>query len=106
MDFDLLLITSKNEGLPLVMLEAAGSGRATMSRDVGGIGEFITDSKTGYLIQGEAKQMAGKLIEISTNKKDLEVSGIAANQLLKERFSVEKMAKSYLSLYSSLTVSK
>ncbi len=105
-DFDLLLITSKNEGLPLVMLEAAGSGRATMSRDVGGIDEFITNSKTGYLISGEAKQMADKLIEISTDKKSLEVSGVAANQLLKERFLVEKMARSYLSLYSSLTVSK
>ena len=88
------------------MLEAAGNGRATMSRDVGGIGELITDSKTGYLIKGEAKQMADKLIEISTDKKSLEVSGVAANQLLRERFSVKKMAKSYLSLYSSLTISK
>jgi glycosyltransferase involved in cell wall biosynthesis len=77
-----------------------------MSRDVGGIGEFITNSKTGYLIKGEAKQMADKLIEISTNKKSLEISGVAANQLLKERFSVEKMAKNYLSLYSNLTISK
>ena len=105
-DFDLLLITSKNEGLPLVMLEAAGSGRATMSRDVGGIGEFITDSKTGYLIKGEAKQMADRLTEISNDKKNLEVLGVAANKLLKEKFSVEEMAKSYLSLYSSLIISK
>ena len=88
------------------MLESASSWRATMSRNVGGIGEFITDSKTGYLIKGEAKQMAVKLIQIATDKKNLEVSGLAANQLLKERFSVEKMAKNYLSLYSSLTVSK
>ena len=43
------LITSKNEGLPLVMLEAAGSGRATMSRDVGGIGEFIA-KKDEFLV--------------------------------------------------------
>ena len=50
--------------------------------------------------------MADKLIEISTDKKSLEVSGVSANQLLKERFSVEKMAKSYLSLYSNLTISK
>ena len=105
-DFDLLLITSKNEGLPLVMLEAAGNGRATMSRDVGGIGEFITDSKTGYLIKGKAKQMADRLTEISNDKKNLEVLGVAANKLLKVKFSVEEMAKSYLSLYSSLTVSK
>ena len=105
-DFDLLLITSKNEGLPLVMLEAAGNGRATMSRDVGGIGEFITNSKTGYLIKGEAKQMAERLTEISNDKKNLEVLGVAANKLLKEKFSVEEMAKNYLSLYSSLTISK
>ena len=105
-DFDLLLITSKNEGLPLVMLEAAGNGRATMSRDVGGIGEFITNSKTGYLIKGEAKQMADRLTEISNDKKNLEVLGVAANKLLKEKFLVEEMAKSYLSLYSSLTISK
>ena len=50
--------------------------------------------------------MADELIEISTDKKNLEVSGVAANKLLKESFSVEKMAKSYLSLYSGLTVSK
>jgi hypothetical protein len=30
--------------------------------------------------------MADKLIEISTDKKSLEISGVAANQLLKERF--------------------
>lgn len=33
------------------MLEGAGSGRATMSRDVGGIGEFITDGKTATLLK-------------------------------------------------------
>jgi len=105
-DFDLLLITSKNEGLPLVMLEAASNHRVTMSRDVGGVGEFIKNNETGYLINGGAKKMADKLIQISENKKVLEELGTAANKLLKQRFSAENMAKSYLSLYSSLTISK
>ena len=105
-DFDLLLITSKNEGLPLVMLEAASNHRVTMSRDVGGVGEFIKNNETGYLIKSGAKDMADKLIQISENKKVLEELGMKANKLLKQRFSAENMAKSYLSLYSSLTISK
>jgi len=105
-DFDLLLITSKNEGLPLVMLEAASNHRVTMSRDVGGVGEFIKNNETGYLIKSGAKDMADKLTKISENKKVLEELGMKANKLLKQRFSAENMAKSYLSLYSSLTISK
>jgi len=31
---------------------------------------------------------------------------MTANKLLKQRFSADNMAKSYLSLYSSLTISK
>ena len=50
--------------------------------------------------------MADRLTEISNDKKNLEVLGVAANKLLKEKFSVEEMAKSYLFLYSSLTISK
>jgi len=105
-DFDLLLITSKNEGLPLVMLEAANNHRVTMSRNVGGVGEFIKNNETGYLIDSGTKEMADKLIQISENKKVLEELGITANKLLKQRFSADNMAKSYLSLYSSLTISK
>jgi hypothetical protein len=40
------------------------------------------------------------------NKKALEELGMKANELLKHRFSADNMAKSYLSLYSSLTISK
>lgn len=104
--FDLLLITSKNEGLPLVMLEAASNHRVTISRDVGGVGEFIKNNETGYLINGGAKEMADKLTQISENKKALEELGMKANELLRHRFSADNMAKSYLSLYSSLTISK
>jgi glycosyltransferase involved in cell wall biosynthesis len=77
-----------------------------MSRDVGGVGEFIKNNETGYLISGGAKEMADKLIQISEDKKTLEELGMTANKLLKQRFSAQNMAKSYLSLYSSLTIIK
>ena len=104
-EFDLLLLTSKNEGLPLVMLEAANYGRATLSRNVGGVGEFIKDGQSGYMVGGDSYKMAEKLKEITQNKNSLKDVGLAANKLLGAEFSVEIMADKYFSLYSELIVS-
>jgi len=104
-EFDLLMLSSKNEGLPLVMLEAANYGRATISRNVGGVGEFIRDGKSGYLINGDSSEMAEKLKQISNSKKSLTAVGLVANKLLINKFSVDKMASEYLSLYSKLIIS-
>jgi glycosyltransferase involved in cell wall biosynthesis len=105
-EFDLLLITSKNEGLPLVMLEAARYGRATISNDVGGVSEFITHNQTGYLSKGGPDQMSKLVLKIASNKNELSKIGINANNLLNEKFSVSHMAARYKNLYSNLTISK
>jgi len=104
--FDLLLITSKNEGLPLVMLEAANFAKPTLSKNVGGISEFITDNQTGYLVDGGADDIAQRIVELSNNKGSLLQTGINANKLLNEKFSVEIMAKNYQDLYLQLVISK
>jgi len=104
--FDLLLITSKNEGLPLVMLEAANFAKPTLSKNVGGISEFITDNQTGYLVDGGADDIAQRIVELSNNKGSLLQTGINANKLLNEKFSVEIMVKNYQDLYLQLVVGK
>jgi glycosyltransferase involved in cell wall biosynthesis len=103
--FDLLLITSKNEGLPLVMLEAANFGKPTLSKNVGGISEFVTDNQTGYLVHGGADEIAQKIIGLSNDKSSLIQTGINANKLLNDKFSAEIMAKNYQDLYSQLVIS-
>jgi len=105
-DFDLLLITSKNEGLPLVMLEAANYGKPTISNNVGGVSEFITDNKTGYLVQTNPVQMATRIMELSLNKKAIHQIGLNAGKLLKEKFSVTTMANNYKDLYLQLVIRK
>ena len=103
-EFDLLMLTSKNEGLPLVILEAANCSRATITRNVGGVGEFVKNNQSGYLIDSGPEKMAEKLISIAKNKSELITAGEFAYKLLTEEFSVEKMADKYLSLYSELIV--
>ena len=101
-DFDILMLTSKNEGLPLVILEAASFSRATISRDVGGVSEFIKDGKSGYLVSNDPKEMAKKIISISLAKSDLKKIGEAARELLEAEFSADKMANEYYALYLML----
>ena len=102
-DFDLLMMTSKNEGLPLVILEAARYSKATISTNVGGVSEFIEDNKTGYLVSRDPGLMATKILAIAENKTRLYEIGVNARRLLESDFSAQHMAKLHFDLYSKLT---
>ena len=103
-DFDLLLITSKNEGLPLVMLEAANYSRPTLARNVGGLSEFIENNKTGILVNGGPDEMAKVIEKLILDKSVLETLGSNANNLLHDEYSLKKMVGEYLDFYKSLAV--
>jgi glycosyltransferase involved in cell wall biosynthesis len=88
------------------MLEAANYAKPTLSKNVGGISEFIANNQTGYLIDGGADEIAQKIIELSKDKNSLIQTGINANKLVNEKFSVGIMAKNYEDLYSQLSIGK
>jgi len=100
-DFDLLLLTSRNEGLPLVILEAANLGRPTISKKVGGVTEFIKDGITGFLISGDYNDMAKKISEVSKKQFELSQIGLNARNFLEMKFSVDKMANTYFNTYKN-----
>ena len=88
------------------MLEAANFAKPTLGKNVGGVSEFITDNQTGYLVDGRADEIAKRIVDLSNNKSLLLQTGINANKLLNEKFSVKIMAKSYQDLYLQLVISK
>ena len=98
--FDLLLLTSKNEGMGLVMLEAANYKKSTVARNVGGVGEFLTDGVNGLLIDSSAAEMANKINSLTSEK--LTKMGEASYQILVKDFTDKVMANNYLNLYNSL----
>ena len=99
--FDLLLLTSKNEGMGLVMLEAANYRKPTVARNVGGIGEFISDGVNGLLIAGGPAEMANQINSLKIE--DLNRMGESSYQVLIKDFTDKVMASDYLNLYKSLT---
>ena len=98
--FDLLLLTSKNEGMGLVMLEAANYRKPTVAKNVGGIGEFITDRVNGLLITGGPVEMANQINSLKIE--DLNKMGESSYQVLIKDFTDKVMASNYFNLYKSL----
>ena len=68
--YSFFVLTSKREGLPMVLLEAKGNKLPLVSFDCPtGPAEIIRDDVDGYLIpQGDVKQMADKMELLITNE--------------------------------------
>ena len=64
--YDAMLFTSKNEGLPNIILEAIATNTFIVASNVGAVSEVITDSINGYLINDiyNADDYIQKIIEL------------------------------------------
>ena len=98
--FDLLMLTSKNEGMGLVMLEAANYRKPTVARSVGGVSEFIANGVNGLIINGGPAEMANRINSLKIE--DITKMGEASYQVLVKDFTDKVMANNYLNLYKSL----
>ena len=48
-DLDAVLLSSRTEGLPIALIEAAAAGLPAVARDVGGVSEIVAHERTGFL---------------------------------------------------------
>ncbi|MGO9124948.1 MAG: glycosyltransferase family 4 protein [Terriglobales bacterium] len=49
---DLVVLTSRSEGIPLVLMEAMARGKPVLAPAITGIPELVADGKTGFLYRG------------------------------------------------------
>jgi len=65
---DIIALTSSNEGTPVSIIEALASGKSTISTDVGGIRDIISDGISGMISNQNFADFAEKLYTLATNK--------------------------------------
>ena len=99
---DLLLVSSKNEGMPVVIIEAALRGIPIISTRVGGVVDFISHGLTGYLVDQDSASLAKGLSFLIDSNNLLKDIAINAENLAKSEFSLEKFTNSHVNLYLSL----
>ncbi len=100
--FDVFVLPSISEGLSLVVLEAAASGRMIVATNVGGVPEIIQDQETGLLFKPKnIEQLVKKLNWISEHH-DLAIK-MAKNlqQSVVDKYDINQTVKQYEKLYES-----
>jgi glycosyltransferase involved in cell wall biosynthesis len=65
---DLLLLTSDTEGMPGVVLEVGAMKKITISNNVGGISEIISDHENGFIVlKGEVNKFISIIKDLKSN---------------------------------------
>jgi glycosyltransferase involved in cell wall biosynthesis len=102
-DLDVVVLTSRNEGTPVALIEALAARRAVVATAVGGVGAVVQDEKTGLLAPaGDAAQIAARisrLLESADLRRRLSAAG---HDHVVQRFGARRLIEDIRGLYSDL----
>ncbi|OGP61745.1 MAG: hypothetical protein A2V67_10320 [Deltaproteobacteria bacterium RBG_13_61_14] len=100
---DLLVLASRWEGMPNVVLEAFAAGRAVVATRVGAVEEMVQDGETGILVPAEdppaLARAIGSLLADPPGRARLAAAGRAR---VEKEFSLEKMVRLTQELYEDV----
>jgi glycosyltransferase involved in cell wall biosynthesis len=102
-DLDVVLLTSKNEGTPVSLIEAAAAGRPVVATRVGGVALVVEDGTTGFLAPaGDTVALAAYVDRLLTSPALRRSMGTAARQRALDRFSKDRLLGDVSGLYDRL----
>jgi glycosyltransferase involved in cell wall biosynthesis len=101
---DGFVLSSRYEGLPMVLLEAGACGVPVVATDVPGTREVVLDKETGWLTPaGEAQELAKTMMKLMRMSPDARhAMGERARRRVAEHFSLEAVLDLWERLYAEL----
>lgn len=100
-DLDIVMLTSKNEGTPLSLIEAQSYGKPVVATDAGGVKDTFIDNETGFLIkQNDIEMFVNKLSLLIKDKSLREEMGKKAKVFATQKFSKEAEVNNIKRLYN------
>lgn len=98
--FDATLLTSANEGTPVVAIESLAAERPVVATRAGGTATVVRDGKTGFLESiGDTDALAGRLAELARDDERRAGFGRRGAADVRERFGTARMADALDGVY-------
>jgi glycosyltransferase involved in cell wall biosynthesis len=102
-DFDLLVLPSISEGLPMVILEAMSAGKPVLAFDVGSVAEALRNGVNGYLVEaGDYDAFIRHMRKLKESGDELATLGENGRALLAGEFGMAGYMGKIEDLYRSL----
>ena len=98
---DIFLLTSDNEGFPMVLVEAGAYGLPSVIFDIPGLDDIILDGKNGYIVPRKVEAMAEKVVYLLKNEDVRQKMSQKAKEHI-EQFSVENIGNLWNKLFQKL----
>ncbi|MGJ3236238.1 glycosyltransferase family 4 protein [Marivirga sp.] len=100
---DIMVMPSKIEGLPGVILEALSCGKPVIVSAVGGIPEVVHNDQNGYVVKDFDKAAyVAKVKKVLNNQNLRKKMSQNAQKLIQEEFLMPKIAKHFESIYKEI----
>lgn len=99
----IFVLSSRWEGLPLVIIEAMRAELPVVATDVGGVSEAVIDGETGYLIApGDAGGLRSRLKKLMDSQDLRRKMGKAGRARYEKYFTVERMLRETAKVYEGV----
>ncbi len=104
--FDMVVLPSLIEALPMCLLEAMAAGKPVIATRVGAVPGLVVDAQTGLLLEpGDVSALAQAILRLLENPDMACQLGENGRAHVARHFSAEVMAKSYIEMYEHVLVS-
>ena len=97
---NIYILMSKNEGLPISIIEAMRAGLPVISTDVSGIPELVRSEYNGLLLYPDVDELTALLNKLP--KYDWETMGSNSRKRFENEFTFDRMKQEFCDMYDSL----
>lgn len=97
---DIMVSTSRQEGLPMAVLEGMSSGLPLVATAVGDVPTVVQDGVTGLLAPSlDVERLATSILALLRDESKRKQFGTAARKLIEGEYSATRMTADYLHVY-------
>jgi glycosyltransferase involved in cell wall biosynthesis len=98
---DVFLLTSRNEGTPVALIEAMASGVPGVSTNVGGVGDVIGSADAGSTAD-DVDGLATGVLQLLADPNRRRSAGQLARARVLQQFTIDRLVKEIAELYDDL----
>jgi glycosyltransferase involved in cell wall biosynthesis/protein-tyrosine-phosphatase len=97
---DIFVLPSRNEGMPMAILEAMALGTPVVASAVGGLPEVVRDRVTGVLVPpGDERALADACLELARDREWARRLGAQGRRVVEEQFSHDHNGRALIDVY-------